>query len=73
MNTPATEKISSFPAKSTEKIGFFEKKLCQQLKKAEQGSLQLMIGEQKLCFGNKKCQGVSAQVEVVNSTFFRKA
>jgi len=73
MNTPATEKISSFPAKSTDKIGFFEKKLCQQLNKAEQGSLQLMIGEQKLCFGNQDGRGGSAQVEVLDSTFFRKA
>ena len=73
MNNPATEKISSFPAKSTDRIGFFKKMFTEQLKKVEQGSLQLLIDEQKFCFGNQNSPGISAEVEVVNSTFFRKA
>ena len=73
MNKSVTEQASSVPVASAQKVGFFERKLIEQLEKANRGSLTLISNGRNYAFGDPPNVGVSASVEVNDLSFFRKA
>ena len=73
MNKSVTEQASSVPVASGQKVGFFERKLIEQLEKANRGSLTLTSNGRNYAFGDPPNVGVSASVEVNDLSFFRKA
>ena len=73
MNKSLTEQASSVPVASGQKVGFFERKLIEQLEKANRGSLTLTSNGRNYAFGDPPNVGVSASVEVNDLSFFRKA
>jgi cyclopropane-fatty-acyl-phospholipid synthase len=72
MNKQATENASELTLERSSKGGFFERALLSQLRKIEQGSLQISTPSGNFLLGESSPDQIQAEIVVKDPVFFRK-
>ena len=73
MNKQATENASELTFNPSTKGGFFERTLLSQLKKINQGTLQVSTPSGTFTFGESSGGEIRAEIVIEDPVFFRKA